>query len=192
MRWRGPWALPPPAARYGWTPETGESIVCCFTGSFWRKKHEYAGKFGNRKIIKRKILDFICLLCYSSGTETVRSKGTPYGPLLGRDRSNSGACSNLGLSTRLFSIKRSGIMKKNVLCMILAAALLCAVLLPGCGGKRAQTEAPTDGPVTLWIYLKFYLSYSVCHSCMQPCHLHIYVPFPPLTSHTAMPYSHWH
>lgn len=42
-------------------------------------------------------------------------------------------------------------MKKNVLCMILAAALLCAVLLPGCGGERAQTEAPTDGPVTLWI-----------------------------------------
>ena len=42
-------------------------------------------------------------------------------------------------------------MKKNVLCMILAAALLCAVLLSGCGGERAQTEAPTDGPVTLWI-----------------------------------------
>ena len=43
-----------------------------------------------------------------------------------------------------------------------------------------------------FIVLKFCLSYSVCLSCMRPCHLHTYFQVLPLTSHTAKPYSHWH
>ena len=43
-----------------------------------------------------------------------------------------------------------------------------------------------------FICLKFCLSYSVCLSCMRPCHLHTYFQVLPLIFHTAMPHSHWH
>ena len=43
-----------------------------------------------------------------------------------------------------------------------------------------------------FIVLKFCLSYSVCLSCMRPCHLHTYFQVLPLIFHTAMPHSHWH
>ena len=43
-----------------------------------------------------------------------------------------------------------------------------------------------------FICVKFCLSYSVCLSCMRPCHLHTYFQVLPLIFHTAMPHSHWH